>query len=195
MKKIILASASKYRKELLERLGIDFECIPADIDEDSFKDKISDPEELAKTLAFEKAKVVFDQYPDAIVIGSDQLGYIDNTVLGKTGSFEGSVEQLKLLSGKSHQLLTAYCVMDSVRSVLKLNKTTLKMKNLNDLQIKNYLSADNPFDCAGSYKLELKGISLFEHIDTSDHTSIVGLPLIELGLDLQEFGLVIPPES
>ena len=195
MKKIILASASKYRKELLQRLGIEFKCIPADIDEDAYKDKIKDPEELAKTLAYEKAKIVFEQNPDAIVIGSDQLGYIDNQILGKTGSIEGSIEQLKLLSGKSHQLLTAYCVMDSEKNLLKLNKTTLKMKNLTDLQIKNYLREDNPFDCAGSYKLELKGISLFEKIDTVDHTAIVGLPLIELGLDLEKFGLIIPPKS
>lgn len=194
MKKIILASASIYRKELLERLGIKFECIPADIDEDSYKAKIKDPAELAKTLAYEKAKVVFDKNPDAIVIGSDQLGFIDDQILGKTGSFEKSIDQLKLLSGKSHQLLTAYCIMDNVKNVLRINKTTLKMKNLNDLQIKKYLSDDNPFDCAGSYKLELKGISLFEEIITSDHSAIIGLPLIELGVDLEKFGLIIPPE-
>lgn len=194
MKKIILASASKYRKELLERLGIDFQCIPADIDEDSFKSKISDPAELAKVLAYEKAKVVFEKHPDAIVIGSDQLGYIDNQILGKTGSFDGSVKQLKLLSGKEHKLLTAYCVISNIKNVLKLNVTKLKMKNLNDLQIKNYLRKDNPFDCAGSYKLELNGISLFENIETVDHTAIIGLPLIELGLDLEEFGVTVPPE-
>lgn len=195
MKKIILASASIYRKELLQRLGIEFECVPANLDEDAYKAKISDPEKLAKTLAYEKAKAILDQYPDAIVIGSDQLGYIDNQILGKTGGMEASIEQLQLLSGRSHQLLTAYCIIDSNKSVIKLNKTTLKMRNLNDLQIKNYLSEDNPFDCAGSYKLELKGISLFEKIDTTDHTAIVGLPLIELGLDLESFGLIIPPES
>lgn len=193
MKKIILASASKYRKELLGRLGIEFECIPADIDEDSYKQTIEDPVELAKTLAFEKAKVVFEAHPDAIVIGSDQLGFIEGQVLGKTGGFEKSVEQLKLLRGKEHKLITAYCVIDSVKKILKHNETRLKMKNLNDLQIKNYLSQDNPFDCAGSYKLELMGISLFDRIETSDHTAIIGLPLIELGADLEQFGITVPP--
>lgn len=194
MKKLILASASVYRKNLLERLGLNFECIPADIDEDLYKEKIKDPEQLVKVLAFEKAKVVFEQNQDAIIIGSDQLAYVNNQVLGKTGSFEASVEQLKLLRNKEHKLLTAFCIMSSSKIVEKTNITTLKMKNLSDLQIKNYLSQDNPFDCAGSYKLELRGISLFEYIDTTDHTAIIGLPLICVGQELIKFGLINPPE-
>lgn len=195
MKKLILASGSKYRKELLLRLGLNFECISPDIDEDIWKEKILDPQELTLKLSFEKAKVILDKYPDAVVIGSDQLAHIDGKVLGKTGSLEGSIEQLTLLSNKTHRLITSFCVMNSTKIVIKTNITSLKMKHINHLQIKNYLNMDNPIDCAGSYKLELNGISLFENIDSTDHTAIIGLPLINLGMVLEEFGFVVPPES
>lgn len=193
--KLILASSSPYRKDLLKRLGLQFDCIPADIDEDAFKAKINDPEKLVKVLAYEKAKKVFDSHQDAIVLGSDQLAYVDNKVLGKTGSFEKSVNQLKLLSGKTHKLLTAYCIISQEKIIQKLNITSLKMKNLSDSQIKKYLRTDNPFDCAGSYKLELNGISLFDKIDTDDHSAIIGLPLISVGQDLKKFDLIVPPEK
>lgn len=197
MKKLILASQSKYRKDLLKRLGVPFECIPANIDEQSFKNKIDDPVELAKTLAYHKAKHVFDLHPnntDIVVIGSDQVAYIDNKVLGKTGSLDKSIQQLQLLRGKTHQLITAYCILSAKKRLDKVNTTTLHMKPLSDLQIKKYLSYDIPFDCAGSYKLESYGISLFEKIDTDDYTAIIGLPLIELGIDLCGFEIKTPPE-
>ena len=193
--KLILASSSPYRKDLLKRLGLQFDCISADIDEDAFKAKINDPEKLVKVLAYEKAKKVFDSHQDSIVLGSDQLAYVDNKVLGKTGSFEKSVNQLKLLSGKTHILLTAYCIISQEKIIQKLNITSLKMKNLSDSQIKKYLRTDNPFDCAGSYKLELNGISLFDKIDTDDHSAIIGLPLISVGQDLKKFDLIVPPEK
>ena len=193
MKKLILASASKYRKELLERLGLAFESIASDVDEDVFKQQIKNPQELAATLAHQKAKSILDKHIDAVVIGSDQVAFVDDMILGKTGSLEGSIEQLKLLSGKTHALITAYCVMDQEQSLTKINTTYLKMKSLNESQIKNYLSFDNPFDCAGSYKLEQRGISLFEEIRTEDHTAIIGLPLVQLGVDLEKFGFIIPP--
>lgn len=195
MKKLILASASIYRKQLLSRLGLSFECIAADIDEDSYKNLLSDPQEIAEVLAYEKANKILKSHPDCVIIGSDQLAYIDNQILGKTGSIDGSFQQLKLLSGKTHKLITAFCVLSQDKKEQVINITTLKMKDLSDLQIKNYLRADNPIDCAGSYKLELNGISLFNEIDTSDQTAIIGLPLISLGQVLGGFGFVVPPEN
>jgi septum formation protein len=195
MKKILLASTSVYRKELLARLGLAFDCIAPNVDELPYQQKILDPKELALTLAHAKAQAVATQFPEAIVIGSDQVACLGDEIFGKAGSNENAFLQLKKLSGKTHQLLTAFCVMSKEATLTKINATTLKMRNLTDLQIKNYLRLDNPVDCAASYKLELRGISLFEEIQTSDYTAIIGLPLIELARTLANVGVVIPPES
>lgn len=192
MSKIILASSSPYRKALLERLGISFECVSPNVNEDSFKEKISDPIELAETLAKEKASAVAKDYPDAIVIGSDQLLHFEGKNFGKSGTQEKAFEQLTMLSGKTHQLITSWSIKNSLIIHTETNITTLKMRILTENDIKNYLSADNPVDCAGSYKLELKGISLFEKIETSDHTAIVGLPLLALGSYLRSLGINVP---
>ncbi|MBC76764.1 MAG: septum formation protein Maf [Halobacteriovoraceae bacterium] len=192
MSKIILASSSPYRKALLERLNFEFECISPDLDEDAYKAKISDPIKLAETLAFEKANVIFKQHPDSIVIGSDQLVDFEGEILGKAGNLDNAFQQLKRLSGKPHNLITSYCVLSKGKKHIQTVKTTLTMRQLNDEQIKKYLRNDNPIDCAGSYKLELKGISLFDKIETDDHTAIVGLPLLSLGTYLSEIGLSIP---
>lgn len=192
MKKLILASSSPYRKALLERLGLKFECISPDVDEDKFKDLIKDPIELAQTLAKEKAMAIAKSHPEAIIIGSDQLLHFEGQNLGKAGTLEKAFDQLKMLSGKSHQLVTSFCILHPEGEHLETNVTTLKMRNLSDAGIKNYLISDNPIDCAGSYKLELKGISLFEKIDTDDHTAIIGLPLLSVGSVLIGLGIEIP---
>lgn len=196
MKKLILASSSKYRKELLEKLGIPFECHSPHIDEDFYKDKFKDdPKLLAETLAKLKAQKIAEKFPTAVVIGCDQLGHLNSEILGKTHSFEGSFLQLKKMQGKTHQLITAVTVCEGAKNSHITNVTTLTMRKLTDAQIKFYLSQDNPFDCAGSYKLELRGVSLFQSIQTEDHTAIIGLPLMALSSVLADFGFCIPPEK
>ncbi len=189
---LILASSSPYRKALLERLNLAFECVSPDIDEEAFKEQIQDPVELAETLAKEKAMAILKKRPDALVIGSDQLLHFEGKNLGKAGTLEKAHKQLKMLSGKSHTLVTSWCIASNNGAHTETNKTILTMRNLSDESIKIYLSADNPVDCAGSYKLELKGISLFEKIETSDQTAIIGLPLLAVGNYLSSLGLQVP---
>ena len=195
MTQIILASSSPYRKALLKRLIPQFECISPDVDEDSFKIKISDPQALAQALAREKCNAVYEKYPNAIVIGSDQLGVCEGERLDKPGSLENAFVQLKFLSGKKHQLITAVFIAHGAKYLDFFNITTLKMIKLSGGQIKYYLSLDKPIDCAGSYKLELNGITLFEDIETTDYTAITGLPLIEVAKNLRELGINIPAKK
>lgn len=189
MKEIILASGSIYRKELLKRLGIDFECVSSSVDESILKTKEKDPVVLAMKLSALKAKDIASKYPDKLVIGSDQVCFFNEQILSKSGSIEKSFEILKKLSSHEHILATAYTIIFKDKIITKVNETKLKMKSLTDEMIKKYIKLDNPIDCAGSYKLELHGISLFESIDTSDQTAIIGLPLIELGKDLESLGV------
>ena len=193
MKEIILASKSPYRKELLQRLGIDFTCINSEYDESILKNKMKDPRELAQKLAIGKARNIQDHHKSSIIIGSDQVCCHDGIILGKTGSIAKSFEQLKSMQGSEHQLITSYCLLFDDQEIVRTNTTKLVMRSLTDQQIKNYLSADNPIDCAGSYKLELNGISLMSDIQTTDYTAIIGLPLIQLANDLNSIGVNIPP--
>lgn len=192
MAKIILASSSPYRKALLERLGITFDCVSPDVDEDKYKEKINNPVELAQTLAKLKAQAVFEKNKDCIVIGSDQLLSFEGKTYGKPKTATRAFEQLRKLSGKTHKLITSYCVLHPSGEHIETNITKLEMRELSDDLIKNYLSEDNPIDCAGSYKLELKGISLFKAIRTDDHTAIIGLPLLSLGTYLATLGINFP---
>lgn len=192
MKKIILASTSPYRKALLNRLMIHFECSAPNVDEDLFKAKISDPYELAHILSYEKANAIAKDNSESIVIGSDQLAHLNGEILGKPKTFEKAFEQLKKLSGKTHELITAVSIIHLNQVLHFTNITKLDMRALSDEQIKNYLKKDGPFDCAGSYKLELHGISLFKTIDTTDQTAIVGLPLLDTAESLSKLGIEIP---
>jgi len=194
MKEIILASKSVYRKQLLERLGIAFTCSESDFDETPLKKSIKDPVELTQKLAIAKAQKVQMLHNHAIIIGSDQVCYHNGKVLGKTGSIDKSFEQLKSMQGSTHELITSYCILFDGQEIVRTNITKLEMRKLSDLQIKNYLSSDNPVDCAGSYKLELNGISLMSNIETSDYTAIIGLPLVCLANDLNKIGVLVPPE-
>ena len=193
MKQVILASTSKYRKELLLRLGLEFECMPPNVDEDKYKSLEYSPIELANKLAFEKAKAIHENNPEAIVIGSDQLAECDGTILNKPGNRSNAIEQISFLQGREHRLITSFTVFNGLQHQTKTNITILKMRNLSKPQIETYIDTDTPFDCAGSYKLEKHGISLFEKIQTDDHSSIIGLPLIELTNLLNEMGVITPP--
>ena len=193
MPKIILASTSKYRKALVERLGLSVDCIAPGVDEEAFKADFIDPVDLATRLAVAKARAVAKNWPDAIVIGADQLATMDGRVLGKPGTFENAVAQLESLSGRTHTLVTAMSIMgpgDQMQSHLDLSHLT--MRQLTCAELEKYVARDKPLDCAGSYKLEEAGIALFDQIQTADHTAITGLPLVALVSILRSLGVALP---
>jgi septum formation protein len=190
--RIILASTSRYRRQLVERLGVTFECLAPLVDEESLKDPRLSPLELAKYLARAKAQSIAELHPSAIVIGSDQLAVIDDRVLGKPGSRVKAIEQLTHMSGREHRLITAMSVWHQGQAHEHVDVTTLTMRVLRQDEIERYVDADEPLDCAGSYKLESLGIALFESIESSDHTAITGLPLIALVGILRDLAVVLP---
>ena len=189
---IVLASSSKYRRELLQRLVPEFRWQSPDVDEESFQYPGVVPESLATTLAGAKAEAVAKSHPDAVVIGSDQLADLNGEILGKPGSRDAAIVQLTRMSGQSHRLITAVCVIDPESRFDLLHITTLTMRTLSREEIERYVDRDQPLDCAGSYKIECLGISLFDHIETTDFTSIMGLPLIPLGKHLRSLGIHVP---
>ena len=189
---LILASTSPWRRELLARLGLPFTCEDPAVDEDAWKSRLSDPRELAITLAREKARAVAARHPQSVVIGGDQLACIDGTILGKPGTAERAVEQLAQLAGRTHELITAICVCHGGQTLEHLDVTRLTMRPLDRAALGRYVAADNPTGCAGSYMLEQRGITLFEQIDSADHTAITGLPLIALTGLLTELGFEVP---
>jgi septum formation protein len=135
-----------------------------------------------------KSEAVFDRNPTSCVIGSDQVCAIGKTIYGKPSSRDAAVKQLQELSGKTHELLTAVTVTWPEGQTTFLNTTRLHMRELSVDEITRYVEADLPLDCAGSYKLEERGIKLFERIEMDDHTAIIGLPLVELSNVLLNLG-------
>ncbi len=186
---LILASSSPFRKELLERLGIEFSCHAPDIDEDTLKSSGLGPKEISQMLSTQKAMEVLKLYPEAIIIGSDQVLNFNEEILGKPGNKENAKEQLVRLSGKTHELITSFTVMNKDKSITETVSAKMKMKELSQQQIDKYLEADEPYGCCGSYKLERLGIALFSEVNCCDHTAIVGLPLIKLISTLEKFGI------
>jgi septum formation protein len=202
--RLVLASSSRYRRMLLNRLKVPFDVDPADIDELSWHATVHSSDELACQLAFAKAECVLKRNPDAVVIGSDQLVDLDGQILGKPGTRENAIEQILQMSGRCHRLLTAVCVLwssagaDSPAELehyekdIFLNETRLRMRNLSRQEAERYVDADQPLDCAGSYKIEEYGIALFDQIECSDFTAITGLPLIRLAETLRRLNFAIP---
>ncbi|MBA3312796.1 MAG: Maf family protein [Planctomycetota bacterium] len=191
---LILASTSPYRRALLERLGVTFRSEAPGVDEDAVKHAESDPVRLAERLASAKAEAIAERFPNAIVIASDQLATIDGEVLGKPGTARKAVEQLERLAGRTHELVTAVCVLrlsDGVRH-LHTDRTRLTMRSLSRDALERYVALDTPLDCAGAYKIESAGIAMFDRIETQDFTAITGLPLIAVVRMLGEFGVRVP---
>jgi septum formation protein len=176
---ICLASTSKYRVELLKRLGVPFTAKAPLCDEDHFKKFISDPETLALTLAKEKARSL--RTDAEIVIGGDQLAAWQNEILGKPKTVEKAFQQLKKLQGSTHRLLTAVCIIKGDQEFAWVHKTEIEMQPLTDEEIDRYIERDQPLDCAGSYKFEKSGIGLIKSIRCDDFSAIEGLPLIAIG--------------
>lgn len=186
--KLVLASTSPFRKAQLENLKIEFTADSPLVDEDNFKQKISHPKELCQTLAFEKANSLKAKYPNDIIIGADQLIELDNNILGKPKTKEKALEQLLLMSGKTHKLITSVCLIKGDSKKEHTDITRLTMKNLDTASLKKYIEFDNPLNCAGSYKIESTGLSLFSQVESNDHSAIIGLPLISIISFLKEFG-------
>lgn len=189
---LILASTSRYRRELLARLGVQFECHAPRVDEDSLKDPALDPAELAQLLARTKARSLAEAFPDAAILGSDQVCACGGRIYSKPGNFERAAGQLAALAGRTHRLLTAVALAHPGGETTMLDTTSLQMRSLSSAEIERYLTADQPFDCAGSYAIERRGIALFERIESADQTAITGLPLLAVARLLREVGFEIP---
>jgi 7-methyl-GTP pyrophosphatase len=189
---LVLASTSRYRRVLLERLGIPFRCRPPICDESVASAKQPNPVHLAETLAHAKAASLAVEEAGAAIIGCDQVVAFRDRILGKPGTFERAVDQLGCLSGQAHSLITAVVVLQGARAFRHTDVTILQMRSLSRAAIERYVMADHPLDCAGSYKIESRGIVLFERIESRDQTAITGLPLIALVSILREIGFQIP---
>ncbi len=191
---IVLASTSPYRRELLQRLGLEFLAVAPDCDEDRLKGRGLAAEELVTRLAREKAESVAAAHPDAVIIGSDQAAELDGEILGKPGTAAGARRQLRQLRDREHRLLTALCVLDARtgQRAEDLDIHRLRLRALSDGQIARYVDADDPVDCAGSYKIEGLGIALFDRVLGSDFTAVIGLPLTRVVALLHRLEIQIP---
>ena len=188
----VLASTSVYRRSLLERLGLPFRWRAPLCDEEFLKGEKTDPRALAETLAHAKAASLVEAGVNATIIGCDQLVSFQGQVFGKPGSVAGAVEQLAAMAGQTHELITALVVTHGGRTFRHTDVTRLRMRRLSREAIERYVTADRPLDCAGAYKLESRGIVLFEKIESDDHTAVTGLPLIALVTILRELGFLVP---
>jgi len=191
---VILASSSQYRRELLSRLVTDFRVVSPDVDETPRAGET--PARLAARLASAKALAVAALNPGAIVIGSDQVAERSGRPVGKPGTIEKARAQLAVSSGRTVVFNTAVCVADArkdpPRTHSALDTTRAVFRPLSEDEIARYVALDNPIDCAGAFKSEARGIALFERIETTDPTALIGLPLIALARLLRAAGLVIP---
>lgn len=192
MQPLLLASSSRYRRELLERLGLPFQCCAPDIDETPAPEEPA--EQLVRRLAREKAMALADTHPNHLIIGSDQVAVLGNRILGKPGNHAEAFRQLSAASGASVRFLTGIALLDAATGTLQLDCVpfTVHFKQLSDAQIDRYLRTDTPYDCAGSFKAEGLGVSLFRSTEGPDATSLIGLPLIRLVDMLNAAGFEIP---
>lgn len=188
---LVLASSSRYRQGLLQRLGLPFDCSVPDIDESPRADET--PSALALRLAETKAQVIARQRPGALVIGSDQVAQLDGTILGKPGDEATARAQLARASGRQVEFSTAVALVDgSNGTVLRhVDRTVVRFRALSSAEIAAYVTRDQPLDCAGSFRSEGLGVVLFEQISSEDPTALVGLPLIAVTRMLRQLGIDI----
>jgi septum formation protein len=192
MSRLVLGSTSRYRADLLRRLVADFEQRAPGIDETLAPGEA--PADGALRLAIAKAEGAARGLSGALVIGSDQIAELDGQALGKPGSIETAQAQLAGCAGREVRFHTGLCLLDTRdgRRYTHLDTTCVRFRRLADTEIARYVARELPLDCAGSFKCEGLGIALFERIDNSDPTALVGLPLIALARLLREAGLAIP---
>jgi septum formation protein len=186
---LILGSTSRYRKELLTRLRIPFETASPDVDETPHSNE--SPKDLALRLALAKARAVALKYPEAVVIGSDQVADLEGTPLGKPGNHANAILQLQRMRGKTVIFQTALSVVCIATGYERtdLAEVKVKFRDLSDAEIETYLRAEEPYDCAGSAKSEGLGIALLDAIVNDDPTALIGLPLIKTCQMLREAGV------
>ncbi|MCC4601453.1 Maf family protein [Xanthomonas melonis] len=190
MPRLILASTSVYRRELLGRLRLDFATARPEVDEQPQPGEA--PDALASRLATEKAAAIATQAPDAWVIGSDQVADLDGRALGKPGTLDQARAQLSAMSGRTVRFHTAVSLVGPDRRLHALDMTEVQLRPLTAVEIERYLAAEPALDCAGSFKCEGLGISLFDAIRSNDPTALVGLPLIALARLLRQAGFQLP---
>ena len=186
---LILGSTSRYRRELLERLRLPFEVHAPDVDETPRPGEA--PAALAERLALAKAHAVSAAHPDAVVIGSDQVADLDGQPIGKPGTHERAVAQLRAMRGRSVVFQTAVAVVHgrSGHVGAALVPVTVRFRDLSDAEIEHYLRTEKPYDCAGSAKCETLGIALLNAIESDDPTALIGLPLIRTSALLRAAGI------
>lgn len=191
-KNLILGSSSPYRKELLERLHVEFTCCSPDIDESALPNET--PEELCTRLAKLKALAIHKQNPNAIVIGSDQVAVLGNRILGKPHTRERAIEQLSAMSGQQLVFMTALCIVNATGETFEtMVPTTVTMKELARETIESYLDLEEPYNCAGSAKIEKLGVALMKSVVSDDPTALIGLPLIQTVSLLAKAGYPVLP--
>jgi 7-methyl-GTP pyrophosphatase len=190
-RQLILASTSIYRRQLLQRLALPFECAAPDIDESPLAGER--PQDTALRLSLAKAQAVAPRFPQALVIGSDQVAVHQGEPLGKPGSHARALAQLRRLSGGAADFHTAVSLLDARTGEARSHLVSCRVvfRELNDRLIESYLCLEQPYDCAGSAKSEGLGIALIQRIETEDPTSLIGLPLIALTTMLGQAGLAV----
>lgn len=189
--KIILGSTSPFRKALLQRLQIDFDCDSPDIDETPLQNE--PVESMVVRLAIAKAKAISTRHPNSLIIGSDQSAELNGEKLSKPGNFENAFQQLSRASGQKIIFQTGLCLLNTSTGNIQSACVpyTVVFKDLTPTMIENYLNKEEPYNCAGSFKSEALGIALFERFEGSDPNALIGLPLIELVNFLANEGISI----
>jgi septum formation protein len=194
---IILASTSPFRRELLERLELPFTTQSPGIEEERIEGE--SPTDMVQRLALEKARAVAQNLESGLVIGSDQCAVLNGMILGKPGDADRAFEQLKDSSGKTIIFHTGLCLLNAASNTYQLEDVLyeVRFRRLSDEQIRNYLDREQPYNCAGSFKSEALGITLFEAMQGEDPTALIGLPLIRLTAMLAAEGVQLPlsPET
>ncbi len=188
---LVLASTSAYRRALLERLGLRFEVAAPGVDETPLPRER--PEDTAMRLAEAKARAVADRFPAALVIGSDQVAVLGGLALGKPGTHAAAVAQLREMRGREMVFHTALCLLDTASGETQLENvpTTVALRQVTDQQIERYLALEQPYDCAGSARIEGLGIALVERVAAEDPSALIGLPLIALTTMLRNRGVEV----
>ena len=186
---LVLASSSRYRRALLERLGIPFDVDAPDIDEAPLPRET--PRELVLRLSIAKARVVAGRWPNAIVIGSDQAATFGGRILGKPGTTDAAVRQLRAFSGRNVDFLTGVAVLNTATNRVRtaVDTTTARFRAADEVEIRRYVERDRPLDCAGGIRFEGLGPLLLDGVDTADPSAAIGLPLIALGDLLRAEGI------